>query len=142
MLRNKGGFTLIELVMIIVILGILAAVAIPRYADLRDEADRSNAAGVIGNLNSAASVAYAAYLTSLTRCNSLPASNFIDTGAELAGCLDGGLPRNWSVSGNNFVYTASVVGTRTFPILTVESASGRAIVQRTSTELATWPTTN
>ena len=108
MLRNKGGFTLIELVMIIVILGILAAVAIPRYADLRDEADRSNAGGVIGNLNSAASVAYAAYLTSLTRCNSLPASNFIDTGDELAGCLDGGLPRNWSVSGNNFVYTAGV----------------------------------
>lgn len=141
MLRNKGGFTLIELVMIIVILGILAAVAIPRYADLRDEADRSNAVGVIGNLNSAASVAYAAYLTSLTRCNSLPASNFIDTGDELKGCLDGGLPRNWSVSGNNFVYTAGV-GPRTFPILTVESATGRAIVQRTSTEVATWPTTN
>ena len=37
-LRNRKGFTLIELVMVIVILGILTAVAVPKFIDLRTEA--------------------------------------------------------------------------------------------------------
>jgi prepilin-type N-terminal cleavage/methylation domain-containing protein len=43
MLKNKKGFTLIELVIIIILLGVLAAIAIPRYVDLRDQAVRASA---------------------------------------------------------------------------------------------------
>jgi prepilin-type N-terminal cleavage/methylation domain-containing protein len=42
-LKNKKGFTLIELVIIIILVGLLAAIAIPRYVDLRDQAVRAAA---------------------------------------------------------------------------------------------------
>ncbi len=35
-LLDRGGFTLVELVIIIVLLGILAAVAVPRFADMTE----------------------------------------------------------------------------------------------------------
>ncbi len=59
MLRNKGGFTLIELVMIIVILGILAAVAIPRYVDLQTDARKATLGGLYGSIRSASAIVHA-----------------------------------------------------------------------------------
>ena len=59
MLKNKGGFTLIELVMIIIILGILAAVALPKYQDMAREARQAVVDGTAGALKSAAVISFA-----------------------------------------------------------------------------------
>lgn len=65
-LRNKKGFTLIELVMVIVILGILAAIAIPKFVDLGTSAKVAASKSGLGAIRSVVAIEYAKNATSGT----------------------------------------------------------------------------
>ena len=52
-LRNRKGFTLIELIVVIAIIAILAAVLIPRFASFTDRADESAAVSTAKTINTA-----------------------------------------------------------------------------------------
>lgn len=94
-LKNKQGFTLIELVIIIILLGVLAAIAIPRYVDLRDQAIRASAQATLDAGRAAVQLDFAdqvlntgAYTNAITNGSSintaLVAADVTDLENELA----------------------------------------------------------
>ncbi len=42
-MRNRNGFTIIELIFVIIIIGVLAATAIPKFKNLKQSAEANNA---------------------------------------------------------------------------------------------------
>jgi prepilin-type N-terminal cleavage/methylation domain-containing protein len=57
--RNKKGFTLVEVIAVLVILGILAAVAIPKFFDMQENARIKGLASCIAVLSGEAKLAFA-----------------------------------------------------------------------------------
>jgi prepilin-type N-terminal cleavage/methylation domain-containing protein len=57
-MKEKAGFTLIELMIVVAIIGILAAVAIPKFADLLRKSSEGQVKGNLGAMRSALSIYY------------------------------------------------------------------------------------
>jgi len=108
---NKGGFTLIELIIIIVVLGVLAVSAIPIYYNLTSDAKTSAEKGVVGNVkagimlyyvNSAKSGGTPAYPTVLdAEADGTSAS---DAKPLFVNIVQGGVTSGWSKT-NSTTYT-------------------------------------
>lgn len=58
-LKNKKGFTLVELMVVVAILGVLVAVAVPVYSNVTDNAKKTTCAANIRTLKSAITMAQA-----------------------------------------------------------------------------------
>lgn len=55
-LKNKKGFTLIELIVVIAIIAILAAIAIPTFSGVMNDAKKANVISIAKNANTLAQV--------------------------------------------------------------------------------------
>ena len=58
-IKNKKGFTLVEVIAVLVTLGILAAVAIPKFFDMQENARQKGLVSCIAILNGEAKLAFA-----------------------------------------------------------------------------------
>lgn len=66
MMKNKRGFTLIELIMVILLVAILAVVAIPQFIDYRLEAKNATTVNILGTLRTGIALQYG---QSMLRCD-------------------------------------------------------------------------
>ncbi len=96
-LSNRGGFTLIELVIIIVVLGILAAVAIPKYSDITGEAKEASARAALGALRSGISIYYG-NMAVTTGTATWPELDSLETSGVV---MEHGIPQNPYQSDSN-----------------------------------------
>jgi prepilin-type N-terminal cleavage/methylation domain-containing protein len=71
MLKNKKGFTLIELMIVVAIIGILAAIAIPNFMNYQCKAKQSEAKSSLGSIRVAQEAYFAEHDTYSTDKNAI-----------------------------------------------------------------------
>lgn len=113
MMRNKKGFTMIELMVVIIIVGILAAVAVPLMRGKVDQAKWSEAASAAGAIRSANRTYFAEKGSGIT--GDLTAANALSLGFQ-AGDLTG----SWFVVTD---YSIGTVGSTGLADITVTSSN-------------------
>lgn len=82
-MKNKKGFTLIEIIIVIIIVGVLAALALPKLTNQVKVSKAAEAYQVLGSLMSKINECYVTASDDITECNtteeltgfSLPSSN-------------------------------------------------------------------
>ena len=69
-MKNKNGFTIIELIMVMIIIGVLAAVAIPRFQDIVVESEVAVEQRVINTIyNGLETYAREKYIDNFSNCS-------------------------------------------------------------------------
>jgi type IV pilus assembly protein PilA len=99
MLKNKKGFTLIELMIVVAIIGILAAIAIPNFMNYQCKARQSEAKTALGTLRSLQEAYFAEHDTYT--------ANLTNLGYELKGDQKYDSP---AITANSTEFSATIEG--------------------------------
>jgi MSHA pilin protein MshA len=104
-LTQRGGWTLVELIIVIIILGLISAVAIPAYLDLTTSAKINACQAQQAAIKSAVLLHYAKNLGTLP--DSLLPNMFINT--TIPDCPSGGTITYTKTSDSTFTVDCSIV---------------------------------
>jgi MSHA pilin protein MshA len=108
-LKNKGGWTLVELIIVIIILGLISAVAIPAYLDLTTSAKINACQASQAAIKSAVLLYYAKHSGALP--DSLRNNMFVN--ATKPTCPSGGTITYAKTSDSTFTVSCSITAHNT-----------------------------